>query len=1646
MSKKIIINIIVIVTVILGSIGYNQYNNHEGGVVYAKTYRDGISLVPTKIDSTGIAVDTDFKLTFDENNAMTLEEIKDSFRIEPEVKFNIKEENDHFLIKFEEQLNENELYKFYLGTASFVYQTETAFSVIGTLPSNESTYVPIDTGIEMLFSHEGAELEGFFDIAPMVKGTFEAFGNTVVFLPEQLEPETLYTVTLKKGLKLTGSKEVLEEDYQFSFETSYNDSGSYEEAKGYFAYSRMLNDFSTTEKLYIPMNYSVNVGKTDKEFETTIYRYETIDVFEKAVRNYMDRPFWTSFNRNTTESISDGLDQVIEFEQTILEDYSNNSYLEIPVALESGFYLVQSKWEDVEFQTFVQVTDLSRYYFEDIENSYFWLNDLKNNEAAVEASIAVYGTDTIVKTNEEGIAIIPNTTEEDLIFYNMTYQDQQMLGYRYTGNQHYGEDYYWKYFQTDRNLYQPNDDVMFFGFLQNRETGISPDEVTVEILEQSWYYGGLWPSFNEVLPLVKETITLDGGFYKGTLVLPYLDEGSYQVQVKLGDKLLVSNYIQVDQYVKPDYKMDVTKDKEAIFIGETVNFTATTKFFEGTPVSNLVVNYNINGLEYTNGTIVTDEEGDATVPYILKDYYNSQGEVYGGFSVYATLPESGELYGNESVRIFVNDVNVDLQTSLEEGIGKVEVQVDTITLDRLNDKTAENRYDFLDQPVEEKVLTGTVYRNEWIKEALGEYYDYINKVVKKTYDYHLEVTEYQAVELITDTNGFATIDVVLPKELNISYSLELNTVDNQNRKIELNGYFSDYRYYGNDYEDERVRILLDKESYRIGDEVTAKIIKKEMPMAGEEYLMIFASNGVKHYEIVNKPEIQIIFEKRYMPNVQIIGVTFTGDAYVTSESENIRVMIEDFNIVLEVKTDQESYKPGDEVTVNIAATYKTKDGEIQPVVDGVANISIVDEALFALSDQQVDTLGMLYGQVSSGLYGLYGSHDNSGYEQGPIPYYVRGSGIYNEVSMVKSDEMATLDDGLAVTETAVGSSGNIAVRSEFKDTALFVNLKLDAKGKGKVTFKLPDNVTEWRLTTSALSEALLAGSEVTRTNVSLPFFVNTSLNTTYLVGDKPYAGVVGYGNELLEDEAINYTLICEALDYKVEAVGKAYEKVDLPLWLLEEGDYEVTILAQTDSGYTDAYVEHISVIKSYQEMTVSDTYDGVPGLKITTNESGMTTLTFADKSKGMYLPNLYSLFYNGGKRVDQTYVSYVAGNMLKDGFDIKLDAVAVSLSDYITNSGGISLLPYSEADIETTVKMIPFIENAGHRSKVKSYLYNQLYDKDLKDQSAVIYGLLLMGEPVLLQLNNQAMIDNLEFEDYVYIAMSYLAVGDEFMATRLYNEEIKPYIEVYDERSRVIYSDDKEEQIRHSSMVLPLVAGLDIETSITEGLYNYVNSSYSKTYLTNLDCIQYIKTMMMTSNNEEAKLTYKYDGESHEVEFGRWYGKSITIPSSKMGDFEVVGVTSDVMVVANYNRIGLLDQVVDSNVFVNRHFEDYKTGETKLNFKQGDIVKVVIDWEVTDQAIDNYYTVTDYAPSGLVPIKNVWNYGLEGLYYWYRDVDGQSVSFGAYKQKDKENYRPLFYYARIVSPGTFTADATIIQGAQIEDSFNIGETATIVIE
>ena len=1660
MKKKIISLVLIAVlfiTLFNSSLFYNGVN------VRAQEYRDGYALIPQKVDSTGIDTKTTFLLKTDEDVKLTLNDVKKDFQVEQGLSFNATKSDEGYVITLDNELEKNSLYTFKFKEITWTFQTMKKFTLLGSLPRNESVNVPINTGIEFYFSNEGADVEEYFDISPKVDGKFESHGNVVVFVPKGgLKYKTIYTVTLKKGLKLKDSKQTLEEDYKFVFETSPNIKDENKEVDGYFAFDNIMNEFSTSEVPLIPMSREIyNKEKASKPISVSVYSYKSIDDFADAISKFDMLPKWSYFAYEEKIQTKD-LEKVLSFKQPLKDKNMDDNLIELPEKLPNGFYVVDCTWEDCNFQTFIQVTDLSFYYLSSGQSqaviykdsgagnipsnnnankkSLLWLNDLKTGKQIKDGVVTLYKTNKVYKSNEKGIVEIEKHNNDENVnnIFKIQAGNKSAL---FVDLNSYGEENlsnsYWKYFKTDRNLYKPDDTVEFWGFLKNRYADEKIDKVTISLSQGGWYYWDYLP-FTEEIPYEQVTLNTDKGFFNGKMELPNLEEGSYQLTIKVNNNDIYTTYIDVQNYVKPAYKIEMSKDKQAIFIGEKVNFDVKTLFFEGTPVSNLDIRYAINGLEYIDGKSISNKQGVSSISYTPKYKKGFQGIEYGRINVNAELPESGLIYGSEDVMIFINDINVDVTSTIKDEVGTLKVQVNKYDLTKLNNNTAKNKSDYLGEAKQGQKIKGTVYKNIWKKKETGEYYDYINKVVRKQYNYYTEKTKLKSVSLITDKEGKGETKLDLEELKDGYYTVELSALDSKGRKMEFGSYFSKNNsstiYEDEPYDYDRYMLKSDKDKYNIGDEMNMQFVNNKELLDKGSYLYITAQNGVKEYELSDSPEYKKRFDKSYVPNVEIMGVYFNGKAYIEAESFYPSFVYKKNKIYFTAKMDKENYKPGDICNISLKAEVANmKEYKNEPAKDVYVNISLVDEALLALSDNNVNTLEELYQWVSGGIGATYGSHSYDSYNIGIY-------GARMRFSCMKED--STKDCATLATDM-----NGTYVRSVFKDTALFKTVKLNENGEGTFSFKLPDNVTSWRMTFQGISDTLMAGSEKQELNVSLPYFINTSFNKSYLVGDKPYIGVSVYGKELKEGENVKYQVTAEGTDYQVTATGKAFERVNIPLWeMKQEGTYNIVVKAISQSGHTDGIKQQINVVNTYHEMQVADYYKAKEGLKISTTENGITQLTFVDEGRGKFIPELYSLTYGGGKRIDQKYISFMASEILGDKFNI--DDISeleneVKLSDYQVSDGGYAILPYADSDLETTVKLLPIIKDNVNIEKVKLYLYNELKNDKCKSKVIVLYGLALLGEPVLLDLEKLEKVSNLSLKDKLYLALAYSEMGDNYKATSIYKEEIAKYEENFDSVKRIKYGNSENSYLEYTALMMKLASNIDMQDKAL--YYQYVTNTHSNEILVNSEILSYIIDEIDRTEKVEPNIKYSCDGKTFNKELKNANSVTIKIPSSKLGEFKIDSVEGDVALVVVYDKKVVNAEKQDEDLSVKKEFYNYSTGKKTNTFNQSDIVKVVLDVDIDKDAIDNYYSVTDFAPSGLVPIDNSYSYGLDNGRYYYRDVDGQKVTMYISKNY-KYDDNSLYYYARVITPGTYKVDGTIVSGDRVKDSVRISDTSEIIIK
>jgi len=1635
--------------------------------VSAGDYRDGFTLTPLSYDSTGVKPDSEFVL--DSKKDITLSYLEENLSIDGEPNPIISENGKNsFKIKPSKKFEENRLYTFRIKSSdrsdiTWTFQTSATFKILGSFPGNKTTDVPVNSGIEIYFSHEEFEnVDKYFEISPKVEGRFERHKKAVVFVPKGLEEGTVYTVKIKKGLKLNGTDYTLADDFEFQFETT---STSNKEDPMFIYYDRTVFEYTPKENPTLSIEYySPTKIKEPVNVKTTIYSYKDVDSFIQALKNKFaaEEMSWAYRSYSKTPVSVEGLEKIIEFEQEI-DLNSGPLHVKLPDPLPQGFYIADSKWKESNFQTFIQVTDIGMYITKSSKKTLMWLHDLDSKASINNAKISVVGTNIVYNTDKEGIAYFDTPkggNEEDKIYYKIETKDNKQSVLLVPSNTYdiYGAEnanMYWHFIQLDRNLYKPDDTVNFWGMVKNRYSGEKIDSLVIEVDEGysyiQRYYDyklggkgiiGYYPA--NVPPLVSQEISVKDGIFSGSFRLPNLDPGGYQLTVKKGEEIVASSYIQIENYTKPAFELNISKDKEAVFPGEEVNFTIKGSFFEGTAVPDLEVMYGIDNYisdaGYVEKTVTTDSSGSLSVKYIPEPSQNFQGEQYINIRAHAAKPEIGEISGGTAVRVFVNDIDVKLESELKNQKGVVTANVNKIVLDRINNGTAKDSNDYLGDPVGGKTLTGTVYKHTWLKIEDGEYYDYINKITQKRYRYEEKKEVFTRITMTTDANGKATASFDAPTLKDGFYTAEISCIDNSGRNMKFSCYFGDYSelYY---YEYDSYNLDGGKEKYKLYENVALTFKKGKDILPDGNYLFIKSQNGIMDFEISNSPNYSFVLEDKYLPNVCVTGVYFNGLTYIQSEEYNAVFDPEEKNLAIEAKLDKTSYRPGDEVTVKISA--KDKDGK---PTKAFVNISIVDEAMFKLNEQYIETLHTLYTGVPSGIEYSYRSHVNSDFvENGIVKVRLTarsggGSANFKESTrtIIKFSEAVYADSAftLEMAET----------RSDFKDTAYFNTITLNNEGYGELTFKIPDNITQWRVTLSGVTTDLLAGSNTVSLDVTLPFFINYTLNSTYLAGDKPVLGVTAYGNDLNKGEKVVFE-VYDAQSKKLIAKGegKAFERINIFLPELSEGEKEIIINASTSNGLKDSLKHSFDVVKTYHEVEEALYYDLKPGLKVKGGSKGNTKLIFADKGKGMYLSELYNLMYTFGNRIDQKLTVQKASELINKYFELSdmENSVQFNASDYQREDGGLAILPYGDSDLDISAKLSSLIKDEVNVFKLREYFYTKLYDDSPGLKGNALYGLAVLKEPVLLDLDKAAEVGNASVKDLLYIALAYCELGELPKADRIFVERIAPHIKGFKPYYRIETGKDNDDILECTALAAVLSSKLDKPHK--SGFYKYCTEHSSKHITTYIEKIMYIEEEIKKANSGPVSFSYTLNGRQYTESLDNGRTFTLTVPSENVKNLAIDNVMGEISVVSIFKKPLTSTVKTDKNLTVNKSYHTTKGNGTTTYFSQSDIVKVVITWNVGAKALDGTYQITDYLPSVLKPIDNPISMGVDINIneISYMESDGQKVTFYVNKeQKDKT----LTYYARVISPGTYKAESTIIQSVSSKESMNMSETYTIEIK
>ncbi len=326
-------------------------------------------------------------------------------------------------------------------------------------------------------------------------------------------------------------------------------------------------------------------------------------------------------------------------------------------------------------------------------------------------------------------------------------------------------------------------------------------------------------------------------------------------------------------------------------------------------------------------------------------------------------------------------------------------------------------------------------------------------------------------------------------------------------------------------EQEEVTLIPDKEIYQPGE--TAQILVQS-PFNPAEGLLTVSRSGTLYTQRFTITDgtatLQIPIREEHIPNLQIQvdlvgeapraddkGEILTGlpprPAYATG-TLNLKIPPAQRTLSLEVTPEQDKLEPGGQTSLDLML----KDAEGLPVADAELAVVVVDEAVLALSDYQLaDPLAVFYTERSANL----------------SSYYARASVVLvDPLSLTQAAQRAAQEtlSRSAVPEMAAGAPAPqatalvemsmdapaksadepIRIRVDFNPLANFSpSVRTDFSGRARVTIKLPDNLTRYRIMVVAVdSSGKKFGVGEANLTARLPLMARPSAPRFLNFGDK----------------------------------------------------------------------------------------------------------------------------------------------------------------------------------------------------------------------------------------------------------------------------------------------------------------------------------------------------------------------------------------------------------------------------------------------------------------------------------------------------------------------------------------------------------------
>ncbi len=980
------------------------------------------------------AIDPQTTFTLTSSQDLTVEEVKSALHVVPEVELAIKRKSPTaFTLSPQIPLTPNTGYKFELTQASadqalphvlgrFNFQTDGSFRLTGNTPRDKATDVELNTAIELVFSHEEfGDIDKYVTIEPATTGRWEKRFNSVVFLPDKLEPKTVYTIKISQNLGLKDQNKNLGSDQVIRFETATTDAS--ENSRNYLNLSSLWEEISPQNAPILSSYSSDNSGT--QEIEVTVYKFSGPDDFAKRWSSVHDSPLdWTRYHGSSQPSL-DGLPEFRKLTVPFIFDQNSyRSFAVFPEPLPEGQYILAVNRIGSEQKSYVwyQVTPLAAYTSVASGNTLVWVQNIVENKPVQSAQTEISGGDKLNPTDDNGLSLSDTpkslikqpTSARDAYFRSTTPIESRLIKIR-SGNQvlfvptdptangywssyeSYNKtvglgDKYWKYINTDKPVYKINDQVNFWGVLRPRtRTGVKElKEVYVSMTG--------FDSYEPVDYTSKTLVAVDkNGVLRGQLTIPAVNPGSYSLTVTdpQDSEVLLSIYIPVESYTKPAYAIGLSSDKTAIIAGEKVKLSGTAQFYNNTPLVKIDLVHSVCDSEHTSAekgpSIVSDATGRFNFeikPELEKYNYDRDSGIHSfwpdncNVRVKPKTGNEGDVGGDLNIKVFPNRYTLETTTDWTGESKKITWRLFNLDLTKKVSQLYADPTEYKGDVARGVTINYTVYNQVVDKKEKGTYYDPITKTTQKRYEYSTRKVELNTGTGTTDDKGEVSIEVKPGKQE--TYLVSMIVVDPEGRKAQDTTYVWGGGGFGEYDPDQNLSLDVIHSGqtatesqtypYRFQLNETAQVYIKRGDQALAEttqgrLLLRTATLGTQRASISQSASQNFTFSEYLAPNLNVKGVWFSGQRFEETWPVTFALDTNPFKLNLTLNPTKKQYKPGDQAQVDLQV--KTAGGDNQ---SGIFTLAVIDKALLALRQYSADILSSLYATLPSGVMSSYSSH------------------------------------------------------------------------------------------------------------------------------------------------------------------------------------------------------------------------------------------------------------------------------------------------------------------------------------------------------------------------------------------------------------------------------------------------------------------------------------------------------------------------------------------------------------------------------------------------------------------------------------------------------------------------------------------------